>query len=84
MCFRKRPIIMRLFILLVAPISIAAFPGLAFADCPAGSYVCSANSNVCSYTVDTGSTGKVGVGGGGHTQIEVYGYAPVTPRTSIS
>jgi hypothetical protein len=31
-------------------------------------YICQGTSNVCSYAVDTGSTARVGLGGGGHTR----------------
>lgn len=42
--------------------SFLAASGTARAD-----YICSANSNVCSYAIDTGSTSPVDLGGGGHT-----------------
>jgi hypothetical protein len=43
-------------------LAVLACPPIAQAD-----HTCSSTSNVCSHTVDTGSTPKVGLGGGGHT-----------------
>jgi hypothetical protein len=46
----------------LAAAAITAVSGAAWAD-----HTCSATSNVCSHTVDTGSTSPVDLGGGGHT-----------------
>jgi len=47
---------------------LAALMLLAALGTPArADYTCPANSNVCSYSVDTGSTSPVDLGGGGHT-----------------
>jgi hypothetical protein len=40
---------------------------LAYASGARADYTCQADSNVCSYSVETGSTSPVDLGGGGHT-----------------